>query len=55
MLPATIDFHFDHAYMQANGVGAGSLLFGQFWSRDPGFVLPFNTSLTAGLWFFVLP
>ena len=28
-------FAFTHAYAASNGLGAGSLLYGQFWSRDP--------------------
>jgi Tol biopolymer transport system component len=41
------DFHFSHAYAAANAVAAGSTLYAQFVSRDPG--APGTTGLTDGL------
>ncbi|MCC6408875.1 MAG: PD40 domain-containing protein [Planctomycetes bacterium] len=48
-------FAFDQAYMASKGVGAGAVLFAQFWSRDPGFAPPDDIGLTNALAFSVLP
>ncbi|MCC6407665.1 MAG: carboxypeptidase regulatory-like domain-containing protein [Planctomycetes bacterium] len=52
-------FVFDfNAYLAAGGdpsLSAGSNVWAQYWSRDPGFVAPNNTSLTNGTTFTLLP
>jgi Tol biopolymer transport system component len=45
----TYNFHFTQALASANGVGAGHLIYFQYWSRDTGFPVPLNVGLTAGL------
>lgn len=39
----TYDYFFSHAYMAANGLSAGSLVYGEWWYRDP------PSSSTVGL------
>lgn len=51
----TYSQHFGQAYMAAHNVSPGDTLFGQYWSRDPGFAPPNNVALTRGLQFTVLP
>jgi hypothetical protein len=51
----TFQFHFSHAYMQANGMQAGFTRYAQFWSRDPGFAPPYNFSMSNALAFDVVP
>jgi hypothetical protein len=48
-------FHFSQSYMSAHIVGAGTSVYAQFWSRDPGFAPPNNVGLTDGLLFVVCP
>ncbi len=43
------DHHFSQAEMLAAQIPAGSRIFAQYWSRDPGFPAPNNIGLTAGL------
>ena len=31
----TYDFHFSHAYMASQGLGAGDPVYAQYWYRDP--------------------
>ncbi|MCC6408954.1 MAG: PD40 domain-containing protein [Planctomycetes bacterium] len=47
--------HFSHAEMSTHAVVAGDTLYGQFWSRDPGFTPPNNIGLTGAVQFTVLP
>ncbi|MCK6448762.1 MAG: hypothetical protein L6Q99_20400 [Planctomycetes bacterium] len=46
---------FTHAYLAAQGVVAGDMLFAQCWSRDPGFAEPDNIGLSAAAAFLVCP
>ena len=48
-------FAFSQAYMTTNAVAAGTTLFAQFWSRDPGFVAPNNVGLSNALSFTTCP
>jgi len=48
-------FHFSPAYMQQEGLAAGTTLYGQFWGRDPGYSAPNNIALTDGLSFTIIP
>ena len=48
-----LTFHFSHFYMQQNLVGAGDLIYGQFWSRDP--LDPQGIGLSDAVMFAVLP
>lgn len=51
----TFDFHFSHAYVQSEGLVAGTQVHAQFWSRDPGFAPPQDFNLTDALAFQVVP
>jgi hypothetical protein len=44
-------FAFTHAYASSFLLGAGSSVFGQFWSRDPGLTPPNNVGLTNAIQF----
>jgi len=46
-------FHFSQAYMASKSIAAGTQLYAQYWSRDPGFTPPENVGLTEGLEFLV--
>ena len=48
-------FHFTQAYMGAHGLTAGQAVYGQCWSRDPGFAPPNNIGLTDALFFTIAP
>jgi hypothetical protein len=48
-------FHFSQAYMVSEGLSPGTTLYGQYWSRDPGFVPPTNVGLTDGVQFTICP
>jgi hypothetical protein len=48
-------FHFAHGYQALHGVGAGTTVHGQFWSRDPGFAQPDNVGLTDAIRFTLGP
>ena len=48
-------FHFSQAYMASKLIPAGTQLYAQYWSRDPGFAPPDNVGLTNGLGFVVQP
>jgi hypothetical protein len=48
-------FHFSHALMQSRGLTAGTQLYAQFLSRDPGFAPPRNVGLTDARSFTVIP
>ncbi|MCK6448045.1 MAG: hypothetical protein L6Q99_16755 [Planctomycetes bacterium] len=48
-------FHFSQAYVAAKGLGAGDTIYGQFWSRDPGFTAPNNIGLSDALRFEIRP
>ena len=49
----TYSLHLSHANMAANAMLPGDMLFGQFWSRDPGD--PFGTSLSNAIHFAIRP
>ena len=49
------DWHFSQAYMTSKGLSPGSVLYGQYWSRDPGFPWPNNVGLTDALQFTICP
>lgn len=51
----TYSFHFEQSYMAAQGLVAGEAVYGQYWSRDPGFAPPNNIGLTDAVLFFVCP
>ena len=51
----TYFFHFSQAYMASKLIPSGMQLYAQYWSRDPGFLPPFNVGLTDGLRFVVGP
>ena len=46
-------FHFSQAYMASKSIAAGTRLYAQYWSRDPGFAPPNDVGLTEGLEFVV--
>ena len=48
-------FHFSQTYMAGKFITAGTQLYAQYWSRDPGFAPPNNVGLTDGLEFVVGP
>jgi hypothetical protein len=45
----SFSFHFSASYMQAQGLTAGTSVFAQYWSRDPG--SPATTNLTDAVSF----
>ncbi|NUP95356.1 MAG: hypothetical protein HUU28_04250 [Planctomycetaceae bacterium] len=49
------DFAFSQAYMASKGLQAGTKVFTQFWSRDPGFPGSSSIGLTNGLSFELRP
>jgi hypothetical protein len=49
------DFFFSHAYMQSQGIPAGSIERAQYWYRDPGFASPNNFAMTNGLAITIAP
>jgi len=51
----TYSFHFSQAYMASKLIPAGTQLYAQYWSRDPGFAPPENVGLTDGLEYLVGP
>ncbi len=51
----TYSFQFRQSYMQAHGLAPGDTIYGQFWSRDPGFAPPNNIGLTDAVRFGVIP
>ena len=51
----TYAFHFSHAYMASKGLAAGTTLNGQFYSRDPFQVPPFQIGLTDAIEFTIEP
>jgi hypothetical protein len=48
-------FHFSQAYMASQSLTAGTTVYTQSWSRDPGFTPPNNINLSDGLSFPVCP
>lgn len=48
-------FHFSQAYMASELVFPGDTLYGQFWSRDPGFAPPNSLGLSNAVQFVVAP
>jgi hypothetical protein len=48
-------FPFDASYMSSFGLSAGQSIYGQFWSRDPGFAPPENIGLTDAILFTLSP
>jgi hypothetical protein len=48
-------FYFSQAYMSSHFLGSGSVVYCQFWSRDPGFPAPNSIGLTDGLSFAICP
>ncbi len=48
-------FHFSQSSMASAGITAGATLYGQWWSRDPGFAPPDNVSLSDALRFTIGP
>ena len=51
----TYSFHFSKAYMASKSIGAGLVLYGQYWSRDQGFPAPNNVGLTDAIRFTTAP
>jgi hypothetical protein len=51
----TYSFLFSQAYMSAHFLAPGSTVCAQYWSRDPGFVIPDNIGLTDALRFVIAP
>jgi Tol biopolymer transport system component len=51
----TYSFHFDQAFMSAQGITAGTRIYAQYWSRDNGFPPPNNVGLSGGIQFTVCP
>jgi Tol biopolymer transport system component len=51
----TYSFFFSQAYMAAHGLGSGSTVYGQYWSRDPFFPPPTNVGLSNGIQFTIGP
>ena len=50
-----LSFHFSQAYMTSNGLGAGTMVYAQFWHRDPASAPPGKVGLTDGLSFEIRP
>jgi hypothetical protein len=48
-------YHFSQAYMTSHFLSAGSTVYAQYWSRDPGFAFPNNIGLTDGVMFVIAP
>ena len=46
---------FDQQYMATQSLDAGTQVYAQYWSRDPGFAAPNKIGLTDGLQFTILP
>ncbi len=51
----TYAFHFSQAYMVSKALSAGTLVYCQFWSRDPLLPPPNNIGLTDAIRFTVIP
>jgi hypothetical protein len=51
----TYSFAFTHSYMAIHSISAGTTIYAQWWSRDPGYVVPNNIGLTNALAFHVCP
>jgi Tol biopolymer transport system component len=51
----TYSFHFSPNYLDAHGLSAGTVVYGQFYGRDEGFSAPNNVGLTDAVRFTVLP
>lgn len=51
----TYDFHFSRSYMQQHLMQSGDAVFAQYWSRDPGFIVPDNIGLTDALRIVIQP
>jgi len=51
----SFDFFVSHAFLGAAGLGPGSVVYAQFWSRDTGLPPPQNVGLTGGMHFLVCP
>jgi hypothetical protein len=55
MLPASAQSTTRVSLMAAHALGAGASVYGQYWSRDPGFPQPDNLGLSDGLEFVIAP
>lgn len=51
----TYSYHFSQSYMIQQLLAANTTIYAQYWSRDPGFVIPNNIGLTNGLRFTICP
>jgi len=51
----TYAFAFTRSFLTSQGVAPGMSIYGQFWSRDPGYSPPNNCGLTDAVSFVVLP
>jgi len=51
----SVDFNAYVALGLDPGLVSGATVYGQFWSRDPGFAPPNNTNLTGGISFTLAP
>lgn len=51
----TYTFAFTQSYAASEGLTAGDVVYGQFWSRDPGFAAPDNLGLTNAVRFELRP
>ena len=48
-------YYFRQNYMSSHGITPGATIYGQFWSRDPGYSPPNNVGLTDAVRFVVTP
>jgi hypothetical protein len=51
----TYAFAFTRSFLTSHGIAPGTSVYGQFWSRDPGYSPPNNCGLTDAVSFVVLP
>ena len=51
----TYSFHFRQNYMSTHGLVPGDTIYGQFYSRDPGFAAPNDIGLTDAVQFGIIP